>query len=63
LLERKTLGTTLVGGFTLAAAQVGQFIKFHEITSSHGSHTSVGSVPAQELPLLHEKVRSTMLFF
>ena len=50
LSERKTLGTTPVGGFALAAAQVGQFIKFDEISSSHGGHTSAGSVLAQELP-------------
>ena len=62
LSERKTLGTALVGGLALAAAQVGQFIKFDETSSSHGGHTSAGSVPAQELPRLHEKVRSSMLF-
>ena len=46
LSERKTLGTAPMGGFTLAAAQVGQFIKFDEISSSHGSHTSaVASLP------------------
>ena len=63
LSKRKTLGTVPVGGFALTAAQVGQFIKFDEISSSHGGHTSVGSVPAQELPRLHEKVRSSMLFY
>jgi len=49
----------------LAAAQVGQFIKFDEMSetsSSHGGHTSAGSVPVQELPRLHEKVRSSMFF-
>ena len=45
LSERKTLGTASVGCFALAAAQVGQFIKFDEISSSHGGHTSVGSIP------------------
>ena len=62
LLERKTLGTAPVGGFALEAAQVDQFIKFDEISSSHGSHTLAGSVPIQKLPRLHEKVRSSMLF-
>ena len=62
LSKRKTLGTTPVGGFALAAAQVGQFIKFDEISSSHSGHTSAGSILAQELPRLHEKVRSSMLF-
>ena len=50
LSERKTLRIAPVGGFALAAAQVGQFIKFDEISSSHGGHTLVGNVPAQELP-------------
>ena len=44
LSERKTLGTTPVGGFALAAAQVSQFIKFDETSSSHSGHTSMGSV-------------------
>ncbi|CAL4964194.1 unnamed protein product [Urochloa decumbens] len=49
----------------LAAAQVGQFIKFEEMSetsSSQGGHTSAGSVPVQELPRLHEKVKSSMFF-
>ena len=47
--------TTLMGGFTVAAAQVGQFIKFDEMSktsTSHGGHTSAGSIPVQELPCL-----------
>ena len=52
----------LVEGSMSAATQVGQFIKFDEISSTHGAHTSAGSVPTQELPRLHEKVRSSMLF-
>ena len=63
LSEGKTLRTALVGVFALVAAQVGQFIKFDETSSSHGGHTSAGSVPAQELPRLHEKVWSSMLFY
>ena len=58
--------TVPVGGFTSAAAQVSQFIKFDEMSetsSSHGGHTSVGSVPTQELPSLHGKVRSSMLSY
>ena len=62
LLEGKTPRTALVGGFALTATQVGQFIKFDETSSSHGGHTSAGSAPAQELPRLLEKVRSSMLF-
>ena len=37
-----------MGGFTLAAAQIGQFMKFDEMPEtsiSHGSHSSVGSAP------------------
>ena len=61
LSEGKPPRTAPVGGFSLAAAQVSQFIKFDETSSSHGDHTSTGSVPTQELPRLHEKVRSSML--
>ena len=46
--------TALLGGFALAAAQIGQFMKFDEMSetpTSHGVHTSVGSVPV-EVPLL-----------
>ncbi|GJN06292.1 hypothetical protein PR202_ga24007 [Eleusine coracana subsp. coracana] len=49
----------------LAAAQVGQFIKFEEFSetsSSQGGHTSAGSVPVQELPRLHKNVSSSMFF-
>ncbi|GJN22127.1 hypothetical protein PR202_gb09663 [Eleusine coracana subsp. coracana] len=49
----------------LAAAQVGTFLKFEEMSetsSSQGGHTSVGSIPVPELPRLHEKVRSSMFF-
>ncbi|KAL5215474.1 hypothetical protein ABZP36_006875 [Zizania latifolia] len=44
----------------LAAAQVGTFLKFEDMSdasSSQGGHTSVGSVPVPELPRLHEKER------
>ena len=46
LSEGKTLRTVLVGGFALVAAQVGQFIKFDETSSSYDGHTSAGSVLA-----------------
>ncbi|GJN37951.1 hypothetical protein PR202_gb26952 [Eleusine coracana subsp. coracana] len=49
----------------LAAAQVGQFIKFEELSetsSSQGGRTSAGSVPVQELPRLHKNVSSSMFF-
>ena len=62
LSEGKPLRTTLVGGFILAATQVGQFIKFDEASFIHGGRTSAVSIPVQELPRLHEKVKSSMLF-
>uniref|UniRef100_A0A0D9W242 Piwi domain-containing protein n=1 Tax=Leersia perrieri TaxID=77586 RepID=A0A0D9W242_9ORYZ len=49
----------------LAAARVGTFLKFEDMSdtsSSQGGHTSVGSIPVPELPRLHEKVRSSMFF-
>ena len=63
LSERKLPRIVLVEDSMPAAAQVAQFIKFDEISSSHGGHTLAGSVPAQELPRLHEKVRNSMLFY
>ena len=42
-----------MGGFTLAAAQIGQFMKFDEMSETsigHSGHTSAGSVPV-EVPL------------
>ncbi len=48
----------------LAAAQMGQFIKFEDFpeASSASSVTSVGGVPIPELPRLHENVQSSMFF-
>jgi len=37
-----------MGGFALAAAQIGQFMKFDEMSGtsiSHGGHSSAGSAP------------------
>ncbi|KAF8661499.1 hypothetical protein HU200_056915 [Digitaria exilis] len=68
LSQRSTTAISVVAPICyahLAAAQVGQFIKFEEMSetsSSHGGHTSAGSVPVQELPRLHEKFRSSMFF-
>jgi len=42
--------TAPMGGFALPAAQVGQFMKFDEMSEtsiSHGGHTSAGSAPVQ----------------
>ncbi|WOL14713.1 protein argonaute 4B-like [Canna indica] len=49
----------------LAAAQVGQFVKFEDLsdtTSSSGGHTVAGSVPVPQLPKLHANVSSSMFF-
>ena len=43
LSEGKLLRIVTVEGFAPAVAQVGQFIKFDEISSSHGGHTSVAA--------------------
>jgi len=43
-----------MGGFALAAAQIGWFTKFDEMSetsTNHGGHTSTSSVPV-EAPLL-----------
>ena len=40
--------TTSMGGFALAAAQIGQFMKLDEMSEtsiSHGGHSSAGSAP------------------
>lgn len=49
----------------LAAAQMGQFMKFDEMSesaSSHGGVTSAGEVQVPELPRLHRNVRNSMFF-
>ncbi|KAM0822859.1 hypothetical protein ACQ4PT_071238 [Festuca glaucescens] len=66
--QRSTTAISIVAPISyahLAAAQVGTFMKFEDMSdasSSQGGHTSVGSVPVPELPRLHENVRSTMFF-
>ncbi|KAG9458483.1 hypothetical protein H6P81_002991 [Aristolochia fimbriata] len=49
----------------LAAAQIGQFLKFEDMSdtsSSHGGVTTAGPVPVTPLPKLHENVSSSMFF-
>ncbi|KAF1891789.1 hypothetical protein Lal_00031598 [Lupinus albus] len=49
----------------LAAAQMGQFMKFDEFSetsSSHGGMTSIGVPQVPQLPLLHEDVTNSMFF-
>ncbi|PIA35479.1 hypothetical protein AQUCO_03500087v1 [Aquilegia coerulea] len=66
--QRSTTAISIVAPICyahLAAAQMGQFIKFDDSSSdSSSSHgiTSAGPVPVAQLPRLHEKVRSSMFF-
>lgn len=49
----------------LAAQQMGQFIKFEDLSetsSGQRSITSAGSIPVPELPRLHEAVEGSMFF-
>ncbi|KAK9280647.1 hypothetical protein L1049_014343 [Liquidambar formosana] len=49
----------------LAATQMGQFMKFEdmsETSSSHGGLTSAGAVPVPQLPKLQENVCNSMFF-
>ncbi|ONI18322.1 hypothetical protein PRUPE_3G209300 [Prunus persica] len=49
----------------LAAAQVGQFMKFEDLSetsSGNGSVTSAESIPFPELPKLHKNVQGSMFF-
>lgn len=49
----------------LAASQMGQFMKFEdmsETSSSHGGVTSAGAVPVPQLPKLQERVCNSMFF-
>ncbi|CAM0944016.1 unnamed protein product [Alopecurus aequalis] len=65
--QRSTTAISIVAPISyahLAAAQVGTFMKFEEMSdatsSQGGGHTSVGSIPVPELPRLHKNVRSTI---
>ncbi|GMY09800.1 protein argonaute 16 [Fagus crenata] len=65
--QRSTTAISIVAPICyahLAAAQMGQFIKFEDFpeASSASSVTSVGGVPIPELPRLHENVQSSMFF-
>ncbi|KAF7826276.1 protein argonaute 16 isoform X1 [Senna tora] len=46
----------------LAAAQMGQFLKFDDLLETSSSFTSEGDVPIPELPRLHPNVQSSMFF-
>ncbi|KAG6748707.1 hypothetical protein POTOM_048640 [Populus tomentosa] len=66
--QRSTTATSIVAPICyahLAAAQMGQFMKFEdfsETSSGQRSMTSVGSTPVPELPRLHENVEGSMFF-
>ncbi|KAJ6319503.1 hypothetical protein OIU78_015011 [Salix suchowensis] len=66
--QRSTTATSIVAPICyahLAAAQMGQFMKFEdfsETSSGQRSMTSVGSIPVPELPRLHENVEGSMFF-
>ncbi|CAN6574208.1 unnamed protein product [Malus baccata var. baccata] len=66
--QRSTTAISIVAPICyahLAAAQVGQFMKFEDLSetsSGKGSVTSSESVPVPELPKLHENVQGSMFF-
>ncbi|KAF5746116.1 protein argonaute 16 [Tripterygium wilfordii] len=66
--QRSTTAISIVAPICyahLAAAQMGQFLKFEdfsETSSGQRSLTSAGSVPIPELPRLHKNVQSSMFF-
>lgn len=66
--QRSTTAVSIVAPICyahLAAAQIGQFMKFEdfsETSSGQRSMTSVGSTPVPELPRLHENVEGSMFF-
>lgn len=66
--QRSTTAISIVAPICyahLAAAQIGQFMKyedFSETSSGQRSMTSVGSTPVPELPRLHKNVEGSMFF-
>ncbi|KAK1389079.1 Exonuclease/helicase-like [Heracleum sosnowskyi] len=66
--QRSTTAISIVAPICyahLAAAQVGQFMKFDDFndsSSGRGSFTSAGSVPVPQLPRLHKNVAGSMFF-
>ena len=46
----------------LAAAQMSQFLKFEDLSDKSSSHSGGGGPTVPELPVLEEKVRSSMFF-
>ncbi|KAI4305738.1 hypothetical protein L6164_029086 [Bauhinia variegata] len=63
--QRSTTAISLVAPICyahLAAAQVGQFLKFDDSSEGSSSLTSAGDVPVPELPRLVKEVHSSMFF-
>ncbi|KAJ0045763.1 hypothetical protein Pint_05698 [Pistacia integerrima] len=66
--QRSTTAVSLVAPVCyahLAAAQMGQFMKFDEMSetsSSHNGVTSAAAVPVPEMPRLHKYVHNSMFF-
>lgn len=66
--QRSTTAISIVAPICyahLAAAQMGQFIKFEDLSETSSGQrgmTTVGSVPVQELPRLNERVQASMFF-
>ncbi|XP_061342439.1 protein argonaute 16 [Gastrolobium bilobum] len=63
--QRSTTATSIVAPICyahLAAAQMGQFLNFDDLSETSSSLTSEGNVPIPELPRLPKSVRSSMFF-
>ncbi|EXC25516.1 Protein argonaute 16 [Morus notabilis] len=66
--QRSTTATSIVAPICyahLAAYQVGQFMKFEDLSETSSGQrgmTSSGIIPVPELPKLHEKIKDTMFF-
>ncbi|XWS31011.1 hypothetical protein CRYUN_Cryun23aG0040600 [Craigia yunnanensis] len=64
--QRSTTATSIVAPICyahLAAQQMGQFLKFEELSETSSAHmTSAGSIPVEVLPRLNQKVAGSMFF-
>ncbi|KAK2389084.1 protein argonaute [Trifolium repens] len=63
--QRSTTATSIVAPISYAhhaAAQMGQFLNFDELSEASLSPDSEGNIPIPELPRLHKDVRTSMFF-
>ncbi|KAL1552931.1 Protein argonaute 4A [Salvia divinorum] len=63
--QRSTTAISIVAPICyahLAAAQMSQFLKFEDLSDKSSSHSGGGGPSVPELPVLNEKVRSSMFF-